>query len=295
LGSLGVLFLASLLLPLALWPRFSGQADLQGENQLLRARLATIDRKLDEVDDAMKIVRLYDTHIRGLARTGQLPGTGPLDEDEAAELERLLGTDRPGLDSIDLREAPERFDLGSGLEGGVAPGDIRPVEFWAMGVEARVSRVVGLVSEVEPRLNTLVKDLEAWRTIHASMPSIWPLEGILSSPYGFRRSPFNRRWKFHTGIDVAAPRGSPILAPASGTVVFSGYYYGYGRTLEIDHGHGVHSRLAHATQLFFAQSDYVERGEIVATVGTTGRTTGPHLHYEILVNGQQVDPLDFLP
>lgn len=282
-------------IPLVLWPRLAGYEEIAQQNFTLRARLATIDRKMEEVDDALRVIRLYDSQIRSLARRSNLSGTGPLDDDEAAEMQRLLGMESPALTQNAEPGAPSGDPSDELPLGAVAPGDIRPVELWAMGVEARVARVVGIVSELEPRMSTLVQDLEAWRTAQSAFPTMWPVDGILSSGFGYRRSPFTRQWKFHTGVDIAAPRGTPIIAPAPGVVVFSAYYYGYGRMIEIDHGHGVHSRFAHNTQNYLSVGDSVDRGEILGTVGTTGRTTGPHLHYEILIHGRQVDPLDYLP
>ena len=100
---------------------------------------------------------------------------------------------------------------------------------------------------------------------------------------------------FHHGIDLSAPRGTRIFAASNGEVVTAEYSSGYGRMVEVDHGYGITSRYAHCNSLFVRPGDWVEAGQVIATVGSTGQTTGPHLHFELLVDGQVVDPMEYLP
>lgn len=138
--------------------------------------------------------------------------------------------------------------------------------------------------------------LEHNRARLASIPSIAPSDGHLSGLFSSRRDhPVLRITRPHKGIDIAAPVGEPILAPAKGKVVFAGPRSGgYGNMVEIDHGFGYHTRFAHASKLLVRTGQTVKRGEIIAEVGATGLVTGPHLHYEVLMNGRQVDPLNFI-
>jgi murein DD-endopeptidase MepM/ murein hydrolase activator NlpD len=140
----------------------------------------------------------------------------------------------------------------------------------------------------------VVETAENFRARAGAIPSAWPLEGVLTSGFGWRRSPFNRRWKFHFGIDVSAPVGTIIRAPASGVVVTAEYNSGYGRMLEVDHGYEVVTRYAHNARLLVGVGEVVQAGQPISTVGMTGATTGPHLHYEIYVEGQPIDPLEHL-
>ena len=117
---------------------------------------------------------------------------------------------------------------------------------------------------------------------------------MAGSGFGWRRSPFTRRWKFHFGIDVSAPVGTIIRAPASGVVVTAEYHSGYGRMLELNHGYDVVTRYAHNARLLVGVGESVQAGQPISTVGMTGATTGPHLHYEIYVEGQPIDPLEHL-
>lgn len=126
-------------------------------------------------------------------------------------------------------------------------------------------------------------------------PSIWPVRGLVTSRYGWRRSPFGVSRQFHHGIDIAAPRGTPIVATADGRVVFSGWDGAFGNAVIIDHGFGYRTLYAHNAYNVVEVGDRVRRGQVVAHVGSTGRSTGPHVHYEVFVKGQRVDPWSFLP
>jgi murein DD-endopeptidase MepM/ murein hydrolase activator NlpD len=130
----------------------------------------------------------------------------------------------------------------------------------------------------------------------ASMPSIAPSSGPLSSLFSSGRyHPVLHITRPHKGIDIAAPVGEPILAPAKGVIRFAGNRAnGYGNMVEIDHGFGYVTRFAHASRLLVHDGQVVKRGQVIALVGATGMVSGPHLHYEVEVNGRQVDPLNFI-
>ncbi|MBW1681402.1 MAG: M23 family metallopeptidase [Deltaproteobacteria bacterium] len=140
----------------------------------------------------------------------------------------------------------------------------------------------------------LYKFLENQKTLLASTPSIWPTRGWLSSRFGYRISPFTGEREFHRGIDISTRLNAPIVAPADGIVAANERLYGYGRTLTIKHGHGIVTRYAHLQKSLVKKGQYVKRGETIALVGNTGRSTGPHLHYEVHVNGIAVDPQRYI-
>jgi len=121
-----------------------------------------------------------------------------------------------------------------------------------------------------------------------------PLEGRVSSEFGWRRDPFTEEQRFHKGLDLAAPRGTPILSSAEGTVVFSGWQGGHGNTVVIRHPDGHETRYSHNAQNLVQEGDRVGQGEMIARVGSTGRSTGPHLHFEVTKGGVAVDPTDLL-
>jgi murein DD-endopeptidase MepM/ murein hydrolase activator NlpD len=142
---------------------------------------------------------------------------------------------------------------------------------------------------------SVAEDAEQIATLFSPsyLPSIWPVRGRVSSEFGWRISPTKNREQFHEGLDIAAPLGSPILASADGIVSFSGYKEGYGRTVILNHGHGLSSLYAHLSKCFIKAGGYVERGEKIASVGKSGETTGPHLHYEVRVQGNPTDPMKY--
>jgi len=128
----------------------------------------------------------------------------------------------------------------------------------------------------------------------ASIPSVWPIRGWVTSDFGFRKSPFTGLREKHEGLDIAARTGSPVRSPADGTVVVSGKEYGYGNMIEIDHGYSFVSRFGHNSKHLVKVGDKVSRGQIIALVGNTGRSTGPHLHYEVIFNGIPVNPKSYI-
>lgn len=151
------------------------------------------------------------------------------------------------------------------------------------------------MAERDARIRELEQDREQLAARLAARPSIMPSSGYLSSLFGNRPHPVLGVTRQHRGVDIAAPTGRPILAPAEGTVRFAGNKDGgYGYTVEIDHGYGYLTRFAHASRLLVTPGERVQRGQLIALVGATGRTTGPHLHYEVEVHGNRVDPVPFM-
>lgn len=128
----------------------------------------------------------------------------------------------------------------------------------------------------------------------AHTPSIYPVSGKITSNFGYRKSPFGRRQEFHDGLDIAAPYGTEIVAAADGVVTFTGYKSGYGRTVTISHGYGYETSYCHNSSILVKTGQQVKKGQAIAKVGSSGRSTGPHLHYMVKLNGQLKNPADFL-
>ncbi len=128
----------------------------------------------------------------------------------------------------------------------------------------------------------------------SSTPSIWPTRGWVTSNFGFRKSPFTGLREKHEGWDIAARNGSPVRATADGVVVVEGREYGYGNLVEIDHGYGIVTRYGHNSKHLVKVGDRIKRGQVVSLVGSTGRSTGPHLHYEVLLHGVPVNPKNYI-
>jgi murein DD-endopeptidase MepM/ murein hydrolase activator NlpD len=136
----------------------------------------------------------------------------------------------------------------------------------------------------------LAKFLKERRSILASTPSIWPVRGWVTSGFGNRLSPFTGKRQFHAGLDISNRRGTPIKAPAEGVVTFAGREGGFGRMLVLNHGHGIVTRYGHLNKFHVKVGQKVTRGQVVANLGNSGRSTGPHLHYEVLLSGVPTNP-----
>lgn len=125
-------------------------------------------------------------------------------------------------------------------------------------------------------------------------PSLWPVRGRITSSFGERMDPFNGEGAFHSGLDIAVSFGTPVHASAAGEVVYSGFMNGYGRTIIINHGHGLRTLYAHMSALAVTIGQHVQRDEVVGFVGMSGRSTGAHLHYEVRINNAPVNPIRYL-
>jgi len=127
-----------------------------------------------------------------------------------------------------------------------------------------------------------------------SAPNLWPVEGPVTGSFGERIDPFNGEGAFHSGVDISASYGQPVMAPADGVVVFADFMGGYGRAIALDHGHGITTRYGHLASFAVVPGQYVRRGDTIGYVGLSGRSTGPHLHYEVRINDTPVNPHKFL-
>jgi murein DD-endopeptidase MepM/ murein hydrolase activator NlpD len=127
-----------------------------------------------------------------------------------------------------------------------------------------------------------------------SAPNLWPVEGPVTGSFGERTDPFNGEGAFHSGVDISANYGQPVIAPADGIVIFADFMGGYGRAIALDHGHGISTRYGHLASFAVTLGQYVHRGDTVGYVGLSGRSTGPHLHYEVRINDTPVNPHKYL-
>ncbi len=157
-----------------------------------------------------------------------------------------------------------------------------------------LSQLKGAASKQEASLQMLIEYFEDKRSLHAATPALWPVRGWVTSRFGNRLSPFSGIEKFHEGIDIAAQTGTPIVAPADGVVIKAGFGTGYGNMVEISHGYGIKTLYGHNSRLNVRAGQRVRRGDIISYVGDSGSSTGPHLHYEVRLNGLPVNPSKYL-
>jgi murein DD-endopeptidase MepM/ murein hydrolase activator NlpD len=180
----------------------------------------------------------------------------------------------------------------SGVDNATQPargqgGPARPVDSAAVlaALEAKTAKL-----EREMRM------YESFIRFHGSRPGIWPVFGKLESGVGGRRNPFGGRgFEYHEGQDIDATYGTPVQVAASGRVMIAGWQRGYGKVVYVDHGNGLSTRYGHLSEIDVAVGQTVTQGQTIGLVGSTGRSTGPHLHYEVRINNQPVDPKTYLP
>ncbi|MCK5539376.1 MAG: M23 family metallopeptidase [Deltaproteobacteria bacterium] len=150
------------------------------------------------------------------------------------------------------------------------------------------------ITREEGELRHLSAYLEERQTLLNFTPSVWPVRGWISSRFGYRVSPFTGRRELHKGLDIVNRSGTPVVVTADGQVVFAGYKGGYGKMVTVDHGLGKVTKYGHLSKITVRSGDSVVRGQELGLLGNTGRSTGPHLHYEVVVNGKAVNPVEYL-
>lgn len=158
----------------------------------------------------------------------------------------------------------------------------------------QVDEIDAALGKQEEGFADLFEFIEEQKNILASTPAIRPTNGWLSSAFGYRTSPFTGRRTFHKGLDIANRKNTPIIAPADGVVAFSGAKGNMGLMVTIDHGHGIVTRFGHLAKTMKKVGEAVKRGDTIGLMGNSGRSTGPHLHYEVRLNGVPVNPVKYI-
>jgi murein DD-endopeptidase MepM/ murein hydrolase activator NlpD len=241
-------------------------AELQRENGLQKEQLLHMARKIDQFTQEMSELRKMDHKLKAMVN---------LETIEGDEQFRGVGGSDPSL--LDPKKTVAKVDREL--------------------VRAMHRSLDNLNSDIESSKEDkagLRKFLENQKILLASTPSIWPSKGWLSSGFGYRDSPFTGEKEFHKGIDISTRTGAPIVASADGVVSFTGWDRGYGRVVVIKHGHGFDTKYAHLKKSIVKKGQHVKRGETIGLVGSSGRTTGPHLHYEVHLNGVPVNPIRYV-
>ena len=168
----------------------------------------------------------------------------------------------------------------------------------ALAEQNRLEQEYNDLMETSNNIASMIKNWEQSGTlgsVNGSGRFIWPIHGEITSPYGWRTHPIFGTQIFHSGIDIAADYGDPILAADSGTVVYAGWMGGYGNAVMIDHGGGLVTLYGHNTAVLVSEGQAVDKGQVIAHAGSTGYSTGPHCHFEVRLHGETVNPLSYLP
>ena len=262
---------------------------LKQENALYQNQLHMAQQKLDEMADKTQTIEKLSDQLQDMIKANN---------NGAAQNISQGGTGGQGGASTVPDKARQ-----------VAASDHKNVE--ASQTEASTpGQLLSQMRKLDARLDSQIKTLIVLREqvmnqtygmqvqmMHTSSttPDMWPVKGEISSGYGFRNSPGGIGSTYHEGIDIASDYGVPVEATASGTVTQAGWVDGYGYLVEIKHDGGITTRYGHNSALLVTVGQQVEQGTLVALVGSTGNSTGPHCHYEVRINGDAVDPVYFLP
>jgi murein DD-endopeptidase MepM/ murein hydrolase activator NlpD len=280
----------------------------QGELRRLRAANAEQREQIDQFGETLSEVEANLVRLRGFERKvriiANLPGSVATGGDDVTavgsattgDLEAAAEGRQPlaepgeanGDDSV-----PTEEDERHSESGGVG-GDEEPIVDRVSALHRDAERLGRVAGERELSLAELLEGLEGKRHHLASTPAVWPAKGWLTSRFGNRVSPFTGARQFHGGIDIAGARGTDVIAPARGKVTFAGKRGPLGSSVTIDHGYGIRTTYGHNDELYVKRGQEIERGQVIAALGSTGRSTGPHLHYVVEVSGKAVNPLNYI-
>lgn len=253
-----------------------------GDYVIARSKVGELERLRHEAEEQRAMIHEYADRIEQISAQLVKVGTFERKLRVIANLDPADPLPLPGVGGIE----------GEGLEPHHLSGLTRGQRHKRM--LKSLSGLAEAAESGEQRLSALVEHLESQTARLAATPSIAPAKGWITSQFGYRQSPFTGRREFHRGIDIAAREGTPILAPADGRVRFVGEDRGLGKSVIVKHGYGIETLYGHLSEAHVKVGARVQRGERLGLMGSTGRSTGPHLHYQINVNGSAVSPQNYI-
>lgn len=282
-GAAAVLLILSI--SLAGWAGYSTNA-LHTENELYRSQLKMADEKMQALENKAKTVEKISGQLQELVRTngGTVPentgmGTGGIGgASTVPDIAKTAGNKKEDDEKIAVSETPGEL--------------LKEMRRLDERLDKQIRLVVALRSEF---MNQAYGAVSSVVNPTAETPNIWPVAGPISSYYGYRTSPGGIGSTFHEGVDIAGDYGTPISATAAGTVTKAGWVGGYGYLVEVRHADGIVTRYGHNSAVLVYEGQHVDQGSMIALMGSTGNSTGPHCHYEVRIHGEAVDPIYFLP
>ncbi len=239
---------------------------LRDENLKLKSEIAVIREQLAHVQGTLDRVERFDQKLRAITLLSDPQrnlAMGPTEQ-----------VPPPGA-------ADNQFVRSSGQES-------------PQTLLTKLDKLSAEATRQEQSLQELQAYFSGQKSLLASVPSIWPTRGWVTSDFGSRVDPYTSERVMHAGIDIAGPHGKEVIAPSDATVVFAGLEGGYGNVIVLDHGYGIKTRFGHLAAVNVKPGQRVKRGDMIAAMGNTGRSTGPHLHYEVRVNGIAQNPRKFI-
>lgn len=272
---------------------------LRAENAQLVKQFQVVESKVSALENSLERVKTFTTKLRLITniesqdRVMQLAVGGKNTSPPAQEAEEYEPMDqRAPMDSFAQQDQifAEKKPIGEHT------ADIA-IESSSKDYASLVIRIDRAVRETQMKEQSVIElweSLSDRQSILNATPNIKPAKGWITSRFGKRVNPVTGAVAMHTGADIAAAPGSPVYAPADGVVIFASYDESYGKLVSIDHGYGVTTRYGHNSQIYVHVGQKVSKYDVISAVGNTGRSTGPHLHYEVRINGTPVNPLNFI-
>ncbi|MCK5681116.1 M23 family metallopeptidase [bacterium] len=240
---------------------------LAKETRELEKQVSFFSQRMTDLQDRFTSLRESNARVKVMANLAVIPGQ--------VEIVSLGGPDPLAAElTVSSIDAERKLQLA--------------------GMHRELQRLELGFAREEGELKHLSTHLKEQQTLLNFTPSVWPVRGWISSHFGYRVSPFTGRRELHKGLDIVNRRGTPVVVSADGRVVFAGYKRGYGKMVIVDHGLEKITKYGHLSKISVQSGDSVTRGQELGKLGSTGRSTGPHLHYEVVVNGKPVNPVDYL-
>ncbi len=287
------------------------------ENRQLKEQIQLFQMKMNTLGDDLRRINTFEKKLRVITGLEDITNKGPVYKAEGDERKDKFSLEdlNSSLDlkfDDDLDDQPGFKELKSLYDKKIAASlglersylltkqwsDLARRSFTLSNDYARFdyryAQIRDVISAIERNIHELDQYLLDKESFLSSTPTILPADGWITSYFGQRVSPWAGRVKMHEGLDVGALHGTPIYAPADGIVTFSGEKAGFGKFVQVDHGYGIETIYAHNQSLSVRSGQKIKRGARLAAVGNTGHSTGPHLHYEVRVNGIAVDPMYFI-
>jgi murein DD-endopeptidase MepM/ murein hydrolase activator NlpD len=269
---------------------------LLAENSRLKREFSVVENKMITLEKQMERIQNFATKLGMITNVGDKENEirlamGPLPRPGQAVEEMAENNSRQPASVVASKD--KLFFESALLDNKKGEVYSEKAENYA-SLSIRMDRLSKESQLKEQNILRLWESLSNRQSLLRATPQVKPTNGWFTSKFGYRKSPFTGRPVMHKGLDIAAPPGTPIIAPADGVISYAGYDSGYGKLISIDHGYGMVTRYGHVSKIYATLGQKVKRGDVIGAVGNTGRSTGPHLHYEVRINNVPVDPSNYI-
>lgn len=270
---------------------------LKVENAQLVKQFQIVESKVSALENSLERVKTFTTKLKLITNVesddritkltmGPKPAAGQQVEEYEPMEQRSDGEALAQQDQVFANKKPLNDQIGE------LANETTDKDYASLVI--RIDKAVKETQLKEQSVIDLWEGLSERQSLLSATPNIKPAKGWLTSRFGYRTSPFSGKSVLHAGLDIAAAPGSPVYAPADGVVTFASYDEGYGKLVSVDHGYGVSTRFGHMSQIYVQVGQRIGKWDVLGAVGNTGRSTGPHLHYEVRINGTPVDPINYI-